>query len=160
MVGEYPHPFSLNVIGGISRRGKTRLFLFSGNLETHGFLQLIVPIVIPFVLQNYPNSYRLHMDNARCHVSRITKRFFTRNSINHFKTPAQSPDLNPIELVWHDLKDYLSKIIEPTNKEELINGIIKFWREKVTVVYCNSKIDHLNRVLDTIIVNKGKATGL
>ena len=100
------------------------------------------------------------MDNARCHVSKSSKRFFRRNFINHFKTPAQSPDFIPIELVWHDLKDYLSKVIMPNNEEELINGIYKFWNEIVTVEYCNSKINHLTRVLETAIINMGKATGL
>jgi hypothetical protein len=100
------------------------------------------------------------MDNAKCHVSKSTMRFLRRNLINHFKTPAQSPDFNPIELVWHDLKDYLSKVIMPTGENDLVNGILKFWRQIVTVEYCNSKIDHLKRVLDTAIVNKGKATGM
>lgn len=43
---------------------------------------------------------------------------------------------------------------------ELIHGINKFWREVVTVDYCNSKIDHLYRVIDSIILLNGKASGL
>ena len=44
--------------------------------------------------------------------------------------------------------------------QQLIQGIIKFWDEIVTVEYCNKKIDHLNKVIDTIILLKGKASGL
>jgi hypothetical protein len=86
LVGEFAHPFSIKIIGGISRRGPTRLHLFKGTLEQFGFQRLLVPILIPFVFQNYPNYYRLHLDNARCHVSKSTIRFLRRNLINHFKT--------------------------------------------------------------------------
>ena len=82
------------------------------------------------------------------------------NNINHYKTPAQSPDLMPIELVWHDLKKYLSETIKPETKVELINGIEYFWNNIVTIDYCNSKINHLNRVLKQVIILNGLATGM
>jgi hypothetical protein len=43
---------------------------------------------------------------------------------------------------------------------ELINGIKQFWNEKVTIAYCNKKIDHLNKVIETILLLDGKASGL
>ena len=51
--------------------------------------------------------------------------------------------MNPIELVWNDLKYYLAHTFKPRNERQLIAGILKFWREKVTIDYCNKKIDHL-----------------
>ena len=42
-------------------------------------------------------------------------------------TPPESPDLNPIENLWHELKDYLRGVIKPKNKQELIDGILTFW---------------------------------
>ena len=69
-------------------------------------------------------------------------------SLNHYESPAQSPDLNPIQLVWHDLKHYLSTEIQPYSYEQLINGITRFWHNQVTVKYCNSKIDHLYNVIN------------
>ena len=40
-------------------------------------------------------------DNDPKHTSRYAKH------INWWKTPASSPDLNPIENVWHTMKEYL-----------------------------------------------------
>ena len=37
---------------------------------------------------------------------------------------------------------------------------MKFWNEKVTVEYCNAKINHMSKVIDRILVLDGKASGL
>jgi hypothetical protein len=100
------------------------------------------------------------MDNAPAHTAVSTREHFEDININHFKSPAQSPDLNPIELVWHDMKVYISGTVKPNTIKELADGIIYFWNNQVTVEYCNSKINHLKRVLKTIILKKGKATGM
>ena len=45
------------------------------------------------------------MDNARPHVANYSRTFLINNNNNYFKTPiSKSPDLNPIEMVWHDMK--------------------------------------------------------
>ena len=129
-------------------------------MDRFAFVHLFNRFFVPFKNKYYPQSHRLHMDNATSHVSGYTKQFFYENGINHFKTPAQSPDLNPIELVWHDLKVFISEECKPNNERELIRGIKEFWNTKVTVEYCNAKINHIERVIETIINNGGKATGL
>lgn len=96
LIGRYPHIFSVQIIGGISRRGRTNLLIYSGRLDSAGFQSCLQRILQPFINQNYPNLHRLCMDNAPCHASASTKDFLLLNNINHFKTPAQSPDLNPI----------------------------------------------------------------
>ena len=52
--------------------------------------------------------------------------FIRDNGINYWPTPAESPDLNPIEMLWNELKCNLRKVVKPTNKEELVEGIRKF----------------------------------
>ena len=105
-------------------------------------------------------QHSLHMDNARPHISRYTRNFLNNHNINHVKSPAQSPDINPIEMVWNDLKKYISEITKPGNEDELINGIFEFWNSKVTPEYCNKKINHIKRVLSAIKKLEGKATGM
>ena len=77
--------------------------------------------------------------------------------INLWRTPAESPDLNPIERVWSHLKQYLTYQIKPRNKQELVDGIKKFWRVKLTRAQCKRYISHINRVLLIIIEKQGVA---
>ena len=48
----------------------------------------------------------------------------------------------------------------PKTIEELIVGIEVFWRDVVTIEYCNRKIDNLKNVLPKVIQYNGKATGM
>ena len=48
-------------------------------------------------------------------------------NINWWKTPPESPDMNPIENLWHELKEYIRRVIKPKTKDELVAGILEFW---------------------------------
>ena len=78
--------------------------------------------------------------------------------INWWHTPAESPDLNPIENMWHELKEYNRRVVKPKTKEEFINGIEQFWRT-VTVTKCKRYIGHLQKVIPRVLELKGEATG-
>ncbi len=160
LIGKNKHEPAVHIIGGISRAGSTELVIFEGKLNARGFQRVANSFLLPFIAQKFPCHHRLHMDNAPSHTARASKLFLENNSVNHFKTPAQSPDLMPIELVWNDLKVFISEVVKPETKQQLIDGILVFWQEKVTVEYCNSKINHLQRVLNHIVVLNGKATGM
>ena len=134
--------------------------MFNGHLNAIEFQNLLEQFLVPFIANQYPNYHCLQMDNAPCHTARSTRDFIEKNNINHIKTPAQSPDLNPIELVWHDMKVFLTNEIKPNHQNELIAGIRLFWNEIVTVEYCNYKINHLFLVLRTVLINDGDATGM
>ena len=67
---------------------------------------------------------RLHMDNAPSHSSTKTTALLDTLGVKHFRTPAQSPDLNSIELVWHDMKVFIATEAKPNNKNELIQSIL------------------------------------
>ena len=37
--------------------------------------------------------------------------------------PLESPDLNPMENLWHELKEYIWREVKPTTKDELVGEI-------------------------------------
>ncbi|ORD93310.1 TCB1 [Enterospora canceri] len=64
-------------------------------------------------------------DNASCHKSKKTSRWFADSNITLGFHPAQSPDLNPIEFVWGWLKKRVNKRQgEIINKDDLLRVIV------------------------------------
>jgi transposase len=79
------------------------------------------------------------------HIPRLAKSFyivlghlavdFLKNEkVIYWPTPPESPDLNPIECVWHEMKHYLRKYAKPKTKAELEQGI---YGSQMFQVYCS-----------------------
>ena len=97
-------------------------------------------------------------DNDPKHVSLRAREFFENNGINWWCTPPESPDLNPIENVWHELKEYLRSQVKPKNQSELISGIKPFW-STMDKPKCQKYIGHLRKIIPRVIELQGDATG-
>ena len=71
------------------------------------FIDILNKTLLPFIEQVYPEGHKFMQDNATKHSSNMTKQWLQNKSVNRWKTPAESPDLNPIENLWHELKEYI-----------------------------------------------------
>ena len=122
------------------------------------FTDILESTLTPFISSTFPDSHRFMQDNDPKHTSHFAQDFMIENEINWWKTPAESPDLNPIENLWHELKEFNRREVKPHTKQELIDGILRFW-ETVTIEKCNKYINHLNKVIPRVIELEGQATG-
>ena len=83
-------------------------------------------------------------DNDPKHTSRMAAEYMQINGIDWWKTPPESPDCNPIENLWHELKEFLRREIKPKSEQELIDGICAFWRTVDAAKY-RKYIGHLKK---------------
>lgn len=108
-----------------------------------------------------PKTVRFQQDKASPHTSGTTKQWFTNNGFileEIMDWPPQSPDLNPIEHVWHLLKLRLNKYpTRPTTKEELEQRINTEWY-KITKEECRKYIDSMPARIEAVIKSKGGPT--
>ena len=154
------HPTKVHVWAGISRKGATKVCIFEGIMNAELYCEILKKTFLPFIQEHFPppSIHRFMQDNDPKHTSRAAQDFYVRSGINWWRTPAESPDMNPIENLWHELKEFIRREAKPTNKEELIRGILNFW-DRVDAHKCCRYIDHLKKVLPKVIECNGDATG-
>lgn len=139
-------------------RGRTGICIFSGIMDAAMYTEILEATLIPFLRDTYPDGHKFMQDNDPKHTSRLAKAYLQEKNINWWPTPPESPDLNPIENMWHELKEFLRREVKPKTKDELVGGIQQFW-DTVTGEKCRKYIRHLHKVIPRIIELDGAATG-
>lgn len=153
------HPTKVHVWAGISAQGATSICIFNGIMNAELYVNILQQFLIPFIQKKFPtHTPRFMQDNDPKHTSRLAQRFFEDNNIHWWKTPPESPDMNPIENMWHELKEYMRARVKPRTQSELIEGIKSFW-STVNKEKCRRYIGHLRKVIPKVIEVEGGPTG-
>lgn len=122
---------SVMIWGGISLQVKTELVFFNeGTVTAHRYIERVIrPHVIPFAQQVGP-GFILMQDNARVHTARATQSVLEASNLGVLPSPANSPDLNPIEHLWDQLKRRVREgQQEVHNQQQLIDALKRAWEE-------------------------------
>jgi len=114
------HPTKVHVWAGISKKGPTPVVIFEGIMNADLYVEILQTGLLPFIQEELPDSHRFMQDNDSKHTFRRAAGFLSDDGVNWWQTPPESPDLNPIENLWHKLKEYCRREVKPTNKSELI----------------------------------------
>ena len=96
------HPVKIHVWAGISLRGSTGICIFDGIMNAVLYTNILQATLLQFLRERFPDGHKFMQDNDPKHNSNHAKEFLIANNVNWWKTP-----LNPIENLWHELKEYL-----------------------------------------------------
>jgi transposase len=93
--------FSLNMVSAITSKGAMRFMTYTGKMKAPLFSEFLKRLI-----HNAPGKIFLILDGHPVHRSSLVKKFVeaTKGKLRLFSLPSYSPELNPDELVWNNVK--------------------------------------------------------
>jgi len=96
-------------------------------------------------------------DNDPKHTAQLTKQWFENNNIKVLDWPSQSPDLNPTEHLWKEVKNRLQNLPSKiSSKKDLWEKLQDVWN--IEVEFCIKLINSMPMRIKDVIKAKGGYT--
>ena len=109
---------SIMIWGCFSYYGVGPIYHISGIMDQFEYIRILKEVMLPYAEEEMPLKWVFQQDNDPKHTSKRAASWFQTNKIDVMEWPAQSPDPNPIENLWPDIKNAVSEA-KPRNAEEL-----------------------------------------
>jgi len=120
------HPQKVHVWGCFSSKGFGKLIIFTGILDSFKMCKIYEKGLLPIADKWFGADWTLCEDNNPKHTSNYSKEWKMKHKVQRMDWPAQSPDQNPIENVWHLLKYKVAKR-HPKTIKDLKRVICQEW---------------------------------
>jgi len=127
-----------------------------GKINSAKYCKILEDTFLPY-LKTLDKDSIFMQDNASIHCSKYTSKWQKKNGVKTMKWPPQSPDLNPIENIWNQLKIALDKK-KLKNEKELEQAIHEEWEVLRRTNNCKRLIESMPGRMKLVIKSKGMPT--
>ncbi|KAI3372165.1 hypothetical protein L3Q82_007018 [Scortum barcoo] len=144
---------SIMLWGCFSAAGTGRLVRIEGKMNAAMYRDILDENLLQSALDlRLGRRFIFQQDNDPKHTAKITKEWLQDNSVNVLEWPSQSPDLNPIEHLWRDLKMAVHRRF-PSNLMELERCCKEEWA-KLPKDRCAKLVASYSKRLEAVIAAK------
>lgn len=117
---------SVMVWGCFSYHGVGKLVFIDGIMEDPRYVDILSRNLQSSAVLMGLDRFIFQQDNDPKHTSKLAREYFDKKNITIMQWPPQSPDMNPIENLWADLKNKVAEKL-PKNITELKEIITSEW---------------------------------
>lgn len=143
--------------GTMAASGTGTMEFIDSTMDKMAYLNILKRNLQPSVQKlGLHRDYYFQQDNDPKHTAFVVREWLLYNVPNQLKTPPQSPDLNPIEHLWREIKNRL-KNRNPRNKAELRAAIKEIW-ESIPSTVTRNLAESMPRRLQAVLDAKGGHT--
>lgn len=93
------------ILSSIRLDGRTARTVYQGGTTAERFVGYLKETLLP----SLSSEDIIIMDNMRSHHAKAVKQVLDASGIRYLYLPPYSPDFNPIEKMWSNLKAYMRK---------------------------------------------------
>ena len=134
--------------------------LVQGNLNAEQYVEILQENLVPSIdgMGLDPGNVIFQQDNDPKHTSRCAQRHLQGTGFEVMRWPPQSPDLNPIENVWGELKRRLADHDDPpSGVRELWERVKKQWAN-IPASVCRTQVDNMPARMKAVLKARGGNT--
>lgn len=143
--------------GCFSAKGTGRLHRIEGRMDGAMYREILANNLLPSTRAlKMGRGWVFQHDNDPKHTARATKEWLRKKHLKVLEWPSQSPDLNPIENLWRELKVCVAQR-QPRNLKDLEKICMEEWA-KIPAAVCANLVKNYRKRLISVIANKGFCT--
>uniref|UniRef100_A0A8C7TU33 Transposase Tc1-like domain-containing protein n=1 Tax=Oncorhynchus mykiss TaxID=8022 RepID=A0A8C7TU33_ONCMY len=143
--------------GCFSAKGTGRLRRIEGRMDGAMYRKILANNLLPSVRAlKMGRGWVFQHDNDPKHTARATKEWLRKKHLKVLEWPSQSPDLNPIEHLWKELKVRIAQR-QPRNLKDLEKVCMEEWA-KIPAAVCANLAKNYRKRMISVIANKGFCT--
>ena len=136
--------------------GFTELVLIDGIMDRYDYVNILANNLVPFIRKHKKRDLIFMQDNDPKHTAKYTKDFLDAKGIERLDWPAYSPDLNPIENVWGEIKRRIGEK-EFASKMECFIEVREHWKS-LTEEYAKKLIFSMRKRMTECLRANGSHT--